>query len=159
MYAKLKVINLVSVVLISGLMLSLSVRKETETWHSAPDKSTSKIRLITHLQKNQLQLQFIRKILQKGLSIDTIAMENWPGHLWSTVGISDNYYIHFLCETTDSIETVSGEFGGVGLNGIGKAPTANNIAWTKITYNSNGWLDLTMFAQLDGAIIEYNSTL
>jgi len=163
MNAKFKVFGRFAGALISGgLLLSLTLPKRPETWHDAPDRSTSKIRLITHMEKNALQKQFIIKILQRGVDIDTTASR--PGHLWSTVGARENYAVHFLIETSDSVETVSGEFGNPGLNaygpnGIGHPPKASNFEWTTITYNSKGWFELTLIAQSDSAVVQYNSTL
>ena len=156
MRTKFKIVCIYLVIFVSSCTSSRLATKP-ESWNSLPDKSTSRIRLVTHMEKNALQTEFITRVLQRGMSIDTTVSR--PGHLWSTIARSENYYVRFLVETVDSTVTISGQFGNLGLGGIGQTATVSNVAWSTITYNSKGWEGLSVLATLRDAMVQYNSTL
>ncbi|TFF29738.1 hypothetical protein [Mucilaginibacter psychrotolerans] len=147
--------TILGIVCLCCTLVSFAVLRKTEIWQSVPDNTTTKIRLITHMEKNALQEEFIKHVLYRHMSIDTTS--SYPGHLNTTVGRWENYYVRFSLETKDSIETVSGFYGHIGLNGLNSTPTVSNIVWKPISYNSKGWEEMTTIASLRDAQIQYNA--
>lgn len=116
--------------------------------HTNQKATTTKIRVTTHLHGKDLQKAYIMTILKAGFDL---AQGDNP--MATKPRVFENYYVEVFVSFDDSIATISGNAGDVGLNGLRSSNvTANQINWSPIVENGRGWWAMYPVGQFDNAI-------
>lgn len=144
--------TLVTLVILTGCFLQKKTKQEI--WQNAPDATTTKIRVITHLSNNDLKRAYIDRLVHARLDPDPNLGLN---PMTTKVKAVENYYVELFVTFQDSVATVYGNAGFPGLNSLGQQPSASNIAWDPIRYNGRGWETMSIAGVLAGSRTEYNA--
>ncbi|ADY51672.1 hypothetical protein Pedsa_1102 [Pseudopedobacter saltans DSM 12145] len=107
-----------------------------EIWADEPSASTNKIKVITNLSNDALKRAYISRLLKANFRIDTNRSLN---PLTTVMRRHENYYIQLFIDFKDSVATVYGRQGNIGLNRPDGEPSEYHINWHDITHNGKGW--------------------